>query len=223
MAENDLKLHRPEEYVTYASTDLSPEDLKTLTDYVAGGGYPLSPDTAARLFELFLNGSDARDIQRLNKAYPLGAILDSQIRYRWTEKKDTYANALQDRIREKVMNAQLETTELMTDLLAAARRRYSDKLKKYIQTGDEKDLGDIAAIDSLKDLLKISEGLLKITGQDRVKSVKTDNTQTMNVNLNAGKGASAGSLEPSEAAQILDIMSNAKKRVTGGGSDPAKT
>jgi hypothetical protein len=208
MAEKSLQLYRPEEYVAYANTDLSPEDLTVLTEYLAAGGHPLSPDASARMFELFLNGSDAREIQRINKAFPLGGILDAQVRYKWTQKRDDYCSELQDKIKTKVLKAQMETTELMTDMLAAARRKHSDKLKKFIQSGDEKDLDGVINIESLQGLLKVTEGLLKITGQDRVIKTKTENTQNFNVNVNTG----TSDLSPEDAAAVLKIMSDAKKK-----------
>lgn len=205
-----LQLYRTDEYITLAQTDLPPEDLTALTEYLAAGGHPLSPEASARMYELFLNGSDAREVQRLNKAFPLGAILDSQVRYKWTEKRDAYCIELQDRIKSKVMKVQMETTELMTDMLSAAKRKHSDKLKKFIQTGDEKDLDGAINIDTIQSLLKVTEGLLKITGQDRTSTtkVKTENTQNLNVNVTSNNDK----IEPEDAAAILNILSNAKKK-----------
>ena len=207
MAEKSLQLYKPEEYVAYATTDLPGEDLVILTDYLAAGGHPLSPDASARMFELFLNGSDAREIHRLNKAFPLGAIMDAQVRYKWTTQRDAYIVERQSRVRDKVMKAQMETTELMTDVLAAARKKHSDKLKKFIQSGDEKDLEGVINIDTIQGLMKVTEGLLKITGQDRITKTKTENTQNLNVNINSNE-----KLEPEDAAKILQIMSDAKKK-----------
>lgn len=207
MAEKSLQLYKSEEYVAYATTDLPGEDLVILTDYLAAGGHPLSPDASARMFELFLNGSDAREIHRLNKAFPLGGVLDAQVRYKWTKMRDDYVIELQGRVREKVMKAQMETTELMTDILAAARKKHSDKLKKFLQSGDEKDLDGVINIDTIQGLMKVTEGLLKITGQDRVTKTETKNTQNLNVNITGGD-----KLEPEDAAKILQIMSDAKKK-----------
>lgn len=212
MATNSLQPYRQEAYITYAETDLSKEDLEVLADYVSGGGHPLSPDTAAKLFELFLNGSNAHEIHALNKAFPLGAILDSQIRYRWTEKRDRYASDLQDRVRDVVFKAQLETTELMANMLSAAAKRNSSKLKKFIQNGNEEDLEGVINIDNIHALTKITEGLLKITGQDRTHKVKTENTQNLNVSVGAAKDSN---LAPEDAAAILNILSKAKKNAQG--------
>jgi hypothetical protein len=215
MEQKSLSLYRPSEYIEYAQADLMPEDVKTLTEYLAEGGHSLAPETAAKFFELFLNGSDAKEIQKLNKAFPLGSILDAQIKYRWSEKRDAYASDLQDRVVAKVKKAQLETTELMTDMLVAARKKYGDKLKKFIQTGNEEDLDGVLNIESLNGLMKITEGLLKVTGQDRTTKVETKSTQNVNVNVNSGQ---TGDLSPEDAAEILNIMSKAKRRSNNAGN-----
>lgn len=208
--EKGLQLYRPDDYVELAKADFSPEDQIILTAYVEKGGHPLSPVISTNMFELFLNGSDAHEIHRLNSAFPLGAIMDAQIRYKWTAARDADALARQSKMRDTVMRAQVATTELMSDMLVAANKQHSDKLKKFIQTGDEKDLDGALNIESLHSLLKITEGLLKITGQDRVSKVKTENTQNLNVSL-TGAGPS-NDLSDEEAGQILEILSDAKRR-----------
>jgi hypothetical protein len=204
-----LQLYRPAEYVTLAKLDLTQEDITALAEYAATGGHPLSPDIAAKFFGLFLNGSDAHEIQRLNKAFKLGQILDAQVRYKWSEQREKYSIELQSRAAGLAMKAQLETTELMSNLLAAANRQHGDKLKKFIQTGDEKDLDGALSVASIKTLLDVVDGLLKITGQDRVSKVKvsTTNTQNLNVNVNGAEG-----LVPEDAAKILEIIAASKRK-----------
>jgi hypothetical protein len=217
MADKNLLSYRTEEFIALASNDLTPDELVVLTDHAASGGQTLTPEAAARFFELYLNGSDCKEIQRLNRAFPLGMILDAKVRFKWTEKRDSYSVELQSRILDKVRKAQLETTELITDLLVATKKRYGDKLKKYIQTGNDQDLDNVLNIDSLKELLKVSEGLLKITGQDRqTKSVhETKNTQNVNLTLSGAPVEGAEALDPEDAAKILEIFSNAKKKKLG--------
>jgi hypothetical protein len=203
-----LTTYRPPEFVEYAQADLSPEEIEILTKYTSTGGMPLAPTTASQFFKMFVNGSSASEINRLNPAFPIGAILDAQVRYRWTTERDKVAMELQNRVKDGVIRAQLETTELMTDMLRAAAKQHGDKLKKYIQTGDEKYLDGVLNIESMHSLRGIVDSLLKITGQDRVSKVKTENTQNFNVNLNSNND----DLSPEEAAQVLEIMAEAKRR-----------
>jgi len=208
--EKGLQLYRPDDYVQLAKADLSLDDQEILRAYIAGGGRPLSPVTSTNMFELFLNGSDAHEIHRLNSAFPLGGILDAQIRYKWTAARDADALERQSKLRDTVMRAQVATTELMSDMLVAANKQHSDKLKKFIQTGNEKDLDGALNIESLQSLMKVAEGLLKITGQDRVSKVKTENTQNLNVSL-TGVGPS-NDLSDEDAGKILEILSDAKRK-----------
>jgi len=209
MEEKRLQLYRPEAYVTTAQADLPPDDLQLLTEYVVSGGLPLAPEAAAKFLSLFMNGSDAHEIARLNKPFKVAQILDAQVRYKWAEKREQYSIELQSRVPAKVLQTQLETSELITDVLAVANKRYGDKLKKYIQSGDEKDLDGVMNVESLKELLKLSEGLLKITGQDRVSkvNVKTHSTQNVNLNVTGAEGMS-----PEDSAQILAIVSASKRK-----------
>jgi hypothetical protein len=211
MEQKGLQLYRPGDYADLAAGILTSKEIIDLERYIANGGKGLAPESAAKMFELFLNGSSIEEIHRLNKAFPVEAIIDARIKYRWDENKDAYAMMLQRRIRDKVAKAQLETTELYADLLAVARKQQSDKLKKYLQSGDEKDLEGTMAIGSLQNLLKITEGLLKITGQDKNSKVEITNTQDINVSVHADKSGN-GELSSEDAAKILAILSEAKKR-----------
>lgn len=203
--------------MTEAAKVLPQDELVLVQSYLDKGGHQLSPDTAAKFYELFLNGSDCKEIHRLNKPFPYEAILIARVKYNWDFQRDEYAFKLQSGIKDKVMRAQLETTELMTDLLVAAKKKHGDKLKRYLQTGDEEDLKGSFNIDSLHNLLKIVEGLGKITGADRNLKIKTENTQNLNVNVGAGS-VPTQDLTPDDAAQILNILAEAKRRKNAGES-----
>jgi hypothetical protein len=193
---------------------LSIPELNVLKAYMDKGGMELSAETAARFYELFLNGSDCKDIYRLNAAFPYEAILWSRIKYRWDLTKDEYVYKLQETVREKVMKAQLETTSLMADMLTAANKKNSDKIKKYLQTGDEETLKGALSIESLQSLLRITEGLIKVTGQDRVvKNVtETKNTQNLNVNVNTSSKDDNSDLSPEAAAKILAAIAEDRRK-----------
>ena len=205
------------ELLEEAALVVSPDECDLLRKYVESGGKELSADTVDKFFELFLNGSDPREIHRLNKPFPVEAILWALVKYRWVYQKDNYIFNRQKAIADKVMRAQLEATDLVSDMLVAAKKKHSDKLKKFIQTGNEEDLQGAMSIDSLASLLKGIESLVKITGQDRTVTTKTvsKNEQTVNVNMNAQVGGAPAALAPADAAQILGILANAKRKDNG--------
>jgi hypothetical protein len=211
---------RSEEYIKEMNQVLTPEEKLELVSYIEDRGTPLSPDTAARFFELFLKGTNCYDIWKINKAFPYGAILDARIKFRWDQQKEEYALRLQADIKNKVAQAQLETADLMSDMLLAAKKLNSDKIKRYFQTGDEKELKDALKIESLRSLKEIVEGLMKITGQDKGSNItiKTEGnpkdaggTPSTNGNLIAS-GVGIETLETEDAAAILEILAEANRR-----------
>lgn len=216
---NIVKLEdvRNDAYIAEMNEVLSPEEKLELTTYLEKGGNPLSPETAAKFFELFLHGTNCYEIWKINKAFPYGAILDARVKYRWDNQKEEYAIRLQTDIKNKVAQAQLETADLMSDMLLAAKKRNSAKIKRYLQTGDEKELDDSLKIESLKTLRDIVEGLMKITGQDRSVTVKNINEtkQSLDVNITGNlisSGNSIETLETEDAATVLKILADAKRK-----------
>ncbi len=65
----------------------------------------------------------------------------------------------------------METATLVCDMLAVANVEHGDKLQRYLQTGDARELGDFK-IDSISNLKTTIEILQKLTGQDRQSTVK---------------------------------------------------
>jgi hypothetical protein len=212
---------RNEAFIQKMNEFLTEEEKACMTIYVESGGMPLSPNLAGGLYELFLNGSSCMEISKLNKGLAYGAILDSRIRFDWDKNREEYASDLHSKIRDKVIKAQLETTELMTSILTAANKKHGDKIKKYIQTGDESHLDGALNIDNLNALTKITEGLMKITGQDKVGKDDKKLVDLNNTASSSGPRAIGGRSSPTDlantelssedAAKVLEIFVNAKK------------
>ena len=208
--------------IVRAKSELSLDDSAKLEAYVAAGGHPLAPSTALSFFELFLNGSDLKEVHRLNKAFPYEAVLWAYVKYNWEVQKTEYMQKQMEQIRMKVVKATMDTTSLVTNLLAAAQKKHGDKLKKYLQTGNEADLGDALNVRSINDLLKTAEALQKITGQDKTLNVNNKTTFDVNVGGNVQVGAAGlqsgdqNSLSPEAAAQVLAaIASDMRKKRDG--------
>jgi hypothetical protein len=203
----------PVELDTAAKTKLTPQEYEIMTSHIKSGGFPLSISTAMAFFELYLNGYNVQEIHRLNSAFPVGAIYWAKVQHDWDAKKDTILNEMVQTVREKVLKAQLETTGLMSDILIATNKRYRDRIKKYLQTGDEKMFDESLNINSIQSLLKLSEGLLRLTGQD---NKKDKNDKPININVNTGSSDSitvpTNQLTPEEASAILETLASSKRR-----------
>jgi hypothetical protein len=202
---------KSDEFKERALALLPEKDVQKLFEYISAGKYQISAETIASFFQLYLNGSSCEEIHRLNKGFELPAIQWAMVKYDWPSQKEKFLIEIQEGIRLKVVKAQLEAASLLSDIITAANKRNSDKVKKYIQTGNESDLEDAIAVDSIAGLLKVVEGLQKITGQDKVKSQHTEN-----ININLGTkpttGAAESALAPEDAAKVLEIYSNAKRQ-----------
>ena len=208
---------RNEEFLKKANLYLTNEEMGSLTVYVESGGLPISPNTASGLYELFLNGSSTMDIWKMNKNIPYGAIVDAKIRFNWDEQKDLYGLELHSKIRDKVIKAQLEMTSLVTDMLSAANRKHGEKIKKFLQTGDEKHLEGALSIDSIMGMQKTIESLMKITGQDKQskEDKKLVDIQNAPIQVKGMDVSSAvqdsGNLSSEDAAKVLEIFVKSKK------------
>jgi hypothetical protein len=202
-----------EEILSKAEKMLSVPRFNMLKAYIEKGGHPLAPDTASKFFELYLGGVEPEEIHRLNKAFPYEAIIWSALKFDWQTKRDEYIATLQDTVRDKVIKAQLETTGLLADMLTAANKHHGDKIKRYIMTGEAADLDGALNIDSITNLLKIVNGMRDITGQSNTQKIKTENTQTLNLNVKSDKNT--GSMDAETAAEILAVIAKSKKKQDG--------
>lgn len=217
---------RNQDFLNKVDLYLTNEEKGSLTVYVESGGVPISPNTASGLYELFLNGSSTMDIWKINKNIPYGAIVDARIRFNWDEQKELYSTELHSKIRDKVVKSQLEMTSLLTDMLAAANKKHGEKIRKFLQTGDEKHLEGALGVDNIMGMQKTIESLMKITGQDkpnkeekRLVDIQSAPTQSRNVDGGMAKEGvktditvDKTELSPEEAAQVLAIYSKAKSK-----------
>ena len=131
----------------------------------------LGSDLNAKLFSLFLNGKRPEEIRRLNPAISLGQIVAARIEGDWDKRREDHLDNLLNATSQRVQQATLQTADLVCDMLAVADREHGDKLRRYLQTGDEKELGDLR-VDSIFSLTKTIEALQKLTGQDRKSTVE---------------------------------------------------
>lgn len=198
---------------------LTSEETTALEVYQKRGGRPLAQETAMAFFQLYLNGYDTKEIQRMNSAFALESINWARLQYNWDREKQLYVSELMGKIKEKTMKAQLDVTNFMTDLLAVTSKLHGTKLKKYLQTGNPKDLEGYMPIDSINSLVKLVEGLQKITGYNP--PIKVQSEKNININVTEGTQGDKAvdqaivadpNLSSDEAAQVLGIMAQSRRR-----------
>lgn len=197
---------------------LSDEDFEEMAHYIINGGTPLALVAAQKFFELYLNGYDVKEINRLNPTFTKGAILLAKVRYDWDKMYDDAMQEMNRRIINKMNKAAVEATSIYTDMIAAANKNHGDKLKKYLQTGDEKYLEDSITINSIKDLATVIDSLQKLSGADKVMVIKDERSsmQTANQNLALPVNKKDVTLEIDATKQILNILAEEKRRKARG-------
>lgn len=190
-----------------AKAMLSAVEYQTLTSYIKNDGKELALITANKFFELYINGNSIEQIQELNPSFYTECIQWARVKYNWDKAKEDYINRLQRGIADKVLKAQLEATSLYADIISATVKKHGTRLKKYLQSGDVKDLAGVMQIDNIAQLGKVVEGLQKVTGQDR--NIKV--TKEENFNLSVKTDLSDSSFGPDVAAHILKIIAEEKR------------
>lgn len=192
-----------------AVASLSDTDYAELVAYISAEKPELALSVAQKFFELYLHGNSVDEIHRLNSAFPKSAIQWVRFKYNWDKLKNEHMIKLHESTMQKVMKAQLDATSLIADTLSVASKRHGDKLKKYIQNGNESDLTALD-IKSLKDLMKASEALQKITGQDKNQTHFIKKEETLNVNVTTSDENKNYTSETS--ARILEAIAAEKRK-----------
>jgi hypothetical protein len=196
---------------------LTSEEFQELSDYILKGGAPLALVTAQKFFDLYLNGYDVNEIHRLNPSFPKGCIYLARLRYSWDQMYHDAMVTMNQRVINKITKAAIEATSIYTDMIAAANKKHGDRLKKYIQTGDESYLKDALSINSISDLAKVIESLQKLSGQDRTFTIKDEREALQGksanpITLEAGKVE----VQTDATQQILNIMAEEKRKKARG-------
>jgi hypothetical protein len=195
-----------EQALVDAKSSLNPKELAAYDTYVASGKPALSLSMSLQLYELFLNGKSCEEIARLNPHFTLGMIVRARVEGLWDARKAAHVSELYGNVRDRVQQVQLEAVRFTTDMISAAHKQFSDKIQRYLMTGDERELGDLQ-IRNLRDYKSSLELLLKITGQDKEQKITGQV-----VHKHEGVPApTAKAFTPEQADEILKIMEARKK------------
>lgn len=158
-----------------AITSLTDEEVFAYNYWLESKKPSLAPSLNLKLFELYLNGSSCAEIQKLNPALDLGTIVSARLQGLWDHRRDEYLDSLLENTSLRVKQATLESAVLICDMLAAANKLHGQKLRKFLQTGDERELGALG-IDSLRDFKQAVEIMQKLSGQERQQQVNVSGT-----------------------------------------------
>jgi hypothetical protein len=163
----------PIEKVDLALAKLSTDEHIEYQRYLASGKPPLSPGSALKLYELFVQGIECAEIARLNPTLGLGIILRARIDHEWDKRRDEYLGDLYSQANTRLRQVGAESLNFLGLALAAAHKDLGEHMKKYLMSGNPEDLGPFRIM-SFKTYQSVVETLVKLTGQDNQKTVKVE-------------------------------------------------
>lgn len=182
---------------------------------------PLSPFIAANLYQLFLLGHSCEDIAKStgDTKFPLGLILDARVRHRWDERREAYLEHLYAEAGQTVRQRQVEGAIFLGDVLAAAHLEFGPKFRRFVETGNPKDLDEKFKVTSITSYKMVIDALRAITGQDVKKQdagpLVSITTGSASVEAVAQKGLASG-----DAHDLLRMLDAADKQVEAKKNGP---
>lgn len=146
---------------------LTEPERVALERFLRGNESPIATSTSAKLFELFCHGDTCRTIQKLNPMFSYGQILHARVRDNWDEQRDLYLKDLFEGTRKRLIQTKAESAEFLSDVLKAVHTLDGDKIKRFLQTKDPKELEGVRILPSSgKSYKELVEALGKIVGDD---------------------------------------------------------
>ena len=147
------------------SVRLTKEEEHEYRSFCTLGLPHIPPEDELGMFQLFLNGSTSDEICRVNNGkYTKGQIVNSRIEGRWDDKVNEYKSTLLAKQIDRLQMVQVESLNFMANLIYATNRLNNEKILKYMQSGDHKELGDLQ-IGSLAGYKTAIELLHALSGQ----------------------------------------------------------
>ena len=192
---------------------LPPEEREILTTYeelvlAKDPSRSLASSTAEKFFSLYIHGYNCKEIHEINSSFPIGMIIHAKVKFRWDQRRDEHVQELMGRVREKVMLTQLESAHYLTDVLSAVHKLHGQKVKKFMQTGNEEDLKGVD-LGTQYNYARTFDMISKLTGQTKDKNVTPPLQITVTPAAAPSTGAgsvpasSGSSLAPDDAATLL--------------------
>lgn len=146
--------------------------LERFNSLFGSGGSPTRPIAQFeqdKLQGLYISGSTIGEIAEINPQFTLGQIVYAATTNSWELKKQQHAETAVTRAQERAVSVVAESVDFIADSISVMHKKYSKRLKKYLQTGNETDLEDWKVGD-LRAYERCIALLAQVTGQ--VKTVR---------------------------------------------------
>lgn len=157
------------------------EEFKAYQEWKLTGKLPIPLEVALKMYELYLNYYEINEIYRINGGkFPLGQIVDAKLRYEWDKMREKQISIMHSNITDRVIKTKNDSIVQVSDFIAAFHKRWGDKLRQYLQTGDEQLVEDLGLnnLKNYKELVSMLQTLTSETGKKADKKVKVEGTVT---------------------------------------------
>lgn len=187
---------------------LTVKELEAYQKHVDSGKPKLHPDKASQFFSLYLQGYQTADIVKMNPGFDLGVVVRARVDFGWDAQKEQYGKNLMDSVRQNVEKTTLEAAQFAADGMAVFRRLAGDHFRKYLQTGDARDLGPFADM-NLKHYKEFVDLFMKATGQDTSAKQRVTGEVT---HYHVADGSSPQTIDSTVShEQLLELLSSGQK------------
>ena len=145
-------------------SDMSPEEYSALLKFKEEGapGASRIPDQMVfKWHNLYLIGKSYAEIASQTKS-DIVQILYISDRHKWPVKKDEYFRSIADTLQSRIMNTRMEGLNFLTDVMNMYHKTMGTKIKKYLETNDEKILEsvDIKSLDKYFKTIEVVDKLV---------------------------------------------------------------
>lgn len=135
----------------------------------------------------------------------MGIIVKARIEHDWDRHKKEYVDTLITQTRESVQKTQLDAIRLATDAMAVHQRVLGGAFKKYLQTGNEDDLGPHKDQISLRNLKEWTSLMMNLTGQDKKAAAESAPAPNPMNTVEGSKSIDVAGTDGSDLLKMLDI------------------
>jgi hypothetical protein len=164
---SDLVVSEKETRIAKAIKALTPRELDAYKYFVRTKQTQIADKTADEMYALYAQGTSCDEIRKLLVGFSLGQIVGARVIFGWDERLAGERAALVTEVPARASQTQLQNVDFLGKLLTATHKQWSDKLQRYIASGDESLLVGLPMPKNIKDLSALVELFLKSTGQDK--------------------------------------------------------
>lgn len=155
------------ELVIVPSADFTMKDLELIEKFKENGMlglHTLKETDCERCMGLYIDGKTYRQISQLTKIHK-SVILFLAHKFKWFELRQEYLDELHATLKDKVMEAKLQSQEFLLHLSMAYRKKIGKNVDQYLRT-DNAEFADKIDQKDITTYLKIEDMLHSISTQN---------------------------------------------------------